>query len=86
MEVKGPRDLSPVLHLCTPIIKVAFDLCSAMCFLYYDGSAMEPKNLESVPRGHILFYKARCSEVVFFWGGGICFLFYKQGSCSPDWH
>lgn len=65
MEVKGPRDLSPVLHLCTPIIKVAFDLCSAMCFLHYDGSAMESKDLESVPRGHILFYKARCSEVFF---------------------
>lgn len=66
MEVKEPRDLSSVLHPYTPIIKVTFDLCSAMCSLYHDGSTMEPKNLKSVPRGHILFYEARCSDFILF--------------------
>lgn len=74
MEVKGPRDLSSVLQPCTPIIKVAFNLCSAMCSLYYDGSAMEPKSLKSVPRGHILFYEARCSDFIFFEGGHLFFI------------
>lgn len=77
MEAKRtqrPLLCSASLH---PIIKVAFDLCSAMCSLYYEDSAMEPKNLESVPRGHILFYKARCSD--FFLGGGHLFFILQAG-------